>query len=126
MNIQIYFEPLPAGIYGAAIQDGEDRSKYFLFCDTTSSAQRRRFTFGHERAHIMEGHFDTEDALTFCQNGERKALYQNGVYIPPDGKLFDRDNHSERSADKNAWYYYRRFRDQFMQAEKTGAAIIVA
>lgn len=125
MKIHIYFQPLPKDIYGAAIRDGKDHSEYFLFCDTAArSIQQRRHTFGHELAHILEGHFDTKDALTFYQNGERKALYQNGKYIAPTDKPLDRDNHSEHSADRNAWHYYRRFRDQFIQAEETGRAFI--
>lgn len=125
MKIHVYFQPLPADIYGAAIQDGKDHSEYFLFCDTAArSIQQRRHTFGHELAHILEGHFETEDALTFYQKGEQKALYKNGVYIAPTGKPLDRDNHSERDADKNAWSYYRRFREIFQEAEKTGRATI--
>lgn len=122
MKILIYFEPLPAGIHGAAIQDNEDHSLFWLLCDSNAHQQRRRYTFGHELAHIFCGHFNTEDPLKVYP--KEKVILQRGTILQENDHSF-RDTSSEHSADRNAWHYYRRFRDQFIQAEKTGRATIM-
>ena len=123
MKVLIFFEPLPEGIHGAAIQDNEDSSLYWLLCDSTGHVQRRRYSFGHELAHIFCGHFDTEDPLEISI--ARKEIRQHGVALQAKDHPA-RDTHSEEEADRQAWIFYRRFRDQFMQAETTGRAVITA
>lgn len=126
MRIIITFTALPKGIYGITLQSKSCPDQFLVLCDNTGHIQRRRHSFGHELAHIFCGHFDTEDVLKISGEGADTKIYEHGTLLRKDdttGKL-DRNTSSEREANAQAWHYYRRFRDQFLKAERTGKATI--
>ena len=142
MEITIEFFQLPHSIHGATIQ-GERRfaqfirrptlgqifprvrhtrkDHFYVVCNTEDSPQKRRHTFGHELAHIFCGHFNSADPLTYHE--KENAILHNGKPLP---EVYSNDTVSEREADLKSWSYYQRFRNEFLQAEKTGGASITA
>ena len=96
MKIQIRFAPLPEGIHGAVLRDLGNQ--FWLACNSTDPVQIRRFAYGHELAHIFCGHLAEE------------------TFDVPTGEV---------EANRKAWRYYRRFRNQFIQAESTGKATLI-
>lgn len=120
MKILISFRELPSEIYGAAVQDSTDPRLFRIFCNSTNSTQRRRHAYGHELAHVLLGHFETADPLTYLP--KEKAFLQRGTILQESN--YNPNTNSEKEAEEKAWYYYRRFRDQFLLAETTGGAVI--
>ncbi|MCR4606690.1 MAG: ImmA/IrrE family metallo-endopeptidase [Oscillospiraceae bacterium] len=65
--------------------------EYIIVIDRAAAPIVQRFILGHELAHIYMNHFD------------RKHNHVDGLL---------RDKECERQANKQAWYYYRLYRDR--------------
>lgn len=124
---RIYFslQPLPAGISGATFQSEKDPARYVVFCDSTTSTQKRRKTFGHELAHILLGHFDTAATLYIYHAGETPKVFYRGEETLGGKEPLDLDTEPwELEADTAAWSYYHKYKPTFAELEDKGQAYL--
>lgn len=125
---RIYFslQPLPAGISGATFRSEKDPARYVVFCDSTTSTQKRRKTFGHELAHILLGHFDTAATLDINTAGEAPKVFYQGEEIHSGDKAPLNLNTEpwELEADAAAWSYYHKYKPTFAELEDKGQAYL--
>lgn len=125
---RIYFglQPLPAGISGATFRSKKDPARYVVFCDSTTSTQKRRKTFGHELAHILLGHFDTAATLDIHTAAETPKVFYQGEEIHSEGKTPLNLNTEpwELEADAAAWSYYHKYKPTFAELEDKGQAYL--
>lgn len=125
---RIYFslQPLPAGISGATFQSKEDPARYVVFCDNTTSTQKRRHSFGHELAHIFLGHFDTAATLDIHTAGEAPKVFYQGEEIHKEDPtpLYLNTEPWELEADAAAWSYYQKYKPTFAELEDKGQAYL--
>ena len=99
--ITIKLHDMPKGIYGFTAADSRT-GEYYTLVDSKMCPLQQRHTFGHELAHIFEGHFHN-DAI----------FHNNDVF-------FLRVDTIEHEAEQKAWHYYRMYRDAFRQLQTTG------
>lgn len=119
MQIFLSLQPLPKGIYGAACQVPEKES-YFVFIANEASAQKQRFAFGHELAHIFLDHFHSDDPITIDR--EKRIVFHNGKEIDPS--MIDTASKSEKEANARAWEFYRKYKTAFIYLKEHGKAKI--
>ncbi len=126
MKITVEFRPLPAGITGATFRSESYPEYYLVICDSTTSTQKRRRSFGHELAHIFLGHFDTAATLKRdTTSGELKVSYKGEEIRKDDPTPLHLNKEPwELEADAAAWSYYRKYKLAFIQAEDKGRAFL--
>lgn len=119
-------QPLPAGISGTTFQSQPDADRYLVICDSTTSTQKRRKTFGHELAHILLGHFDTAATLDINTAGEAPKVFYKGEEIHSGDKTpLNLDTEPwELEADAAAWSYYHKYKPTFAELEDKGQAYL--
>lgn len=128
MKILVQFRPLPAGMSGVTFRGASDPEYYLLLCDSTTSRQKRRHSFGHELAHIFLGHFDTAATLDINTAGEAPKVFYQGEEIHKEDPtpLHLNKEPWELEADAAAWNYYHKYKLAFADAEGKGHTVIVA
>ena len=126
MKILVDFSPLPAGMTGVTFHDDSKSDCYLVICDSTTSTQKRRKTFGHELAHILLGHFDTAATLDINTAGEAPKVFDRGEEIHSGDKApLNLDTEPlELEADAAAWSYYHKYKPAFADAEDKGHTVI--
>ena len=93
--IKVFYWDLPPGIHGASMNDSES-GIYLVAIDSKQCDLRQRFIFGHELAHVFLHHHDSK-----CDLMENEA-----------------------EANREAWNYYRMYRDAFIELQSTGNAVL--
>lgn len=128
MKILVEFSPLPAGMTGVTFRSDSKSDYYLVICDSTTSRQKRRHSFGHELAHIFLGHFDTAATLDINTAGEAPKVFYQGEEIHKEDPtpLHLNKEPWELEADAAAWSYYHKYKPAFADAEDKGHTVIVA
>jgi len=128
LKILVEFSPLPAGMTGVTFRNDSKSDCYLVICDSTTSRQKRRHSFGHELAHIFLGHFDTAATLDINTAGEAPKVFYQGEEIHKEDPtpLHLNKEPWELEADAEAWSYYRKYKPAFTDAEDKGHTVIVA
>lgn len=126
MKILVEFSPLPAGMTGVTFRSDSKPDCYLVICDSTTSSQKRRRSFGHELAHIFLGHFDTAATLDINTAGEAPKVFYQGEEIHKEDPtpLHLNKEPWELEADAAAWSYYHKYKPAFADAEDKGSTVI--
>lgn len=125
---KIFFslQPLPAGISGATFQSQPDADRYLVICNSTTSRQKRRHSFGHEMAHVLLGHFDTAATLdVYAKEGAPQVFYKGEeIHSGEAAPISLNAEPWELEADAAAWSYYHKYKPTFAELEDKGQAYL--
>lgn len=97
-EIQIAFLALPYGVRGATMESKDD---YLVAINQSLAGITTRHTIGHELAHIFLNHFD--DSCIRPSDSEEQIETKLNTAAARE---------KEKQANKAAWHYYRKYRDE--------------